>query len=471
VLFSSASYLLFLPISVGLYWVLPRAWRLHFLVVASYVFYATWSVPYAAMMFGLVVFNWGAAVLALRSTVGRNAIIGVAIVFDLAVLALFKYLDFFAESATGLLSTLGQRTEVRTPFDLILPLGISFFTFEFIHYLIEMRRGAVPSRNFSEFHVFAAFFPTQIAGPIKRFQDFLPQIKLIDRLSSELIVMGVSLIIRGLFKKMALGDNLARIVDRVIDDPAALTALDAWGVLLAFAFQIYFDFSGYTDIARGSALLFGYRIPINFNRPYLARNPSDFWRRWHISLSTWLRDYLFIPLGGSRGGPRRTARNLMITMVLGGLWHGAGWNFVLWGAYWGILLVAYHAVKGRSFTPAGGVAGACSDVVKIGMTFCVVLLGWAFFRVPIEQLGPMLEALVSLPLGARRPMAAMSGEELTFVLAVASAYFAWVGIGERLWQSLPVQRAPIRGVAYAMLLVLAVVAAPMEKIPFIYFQF
>src|SRR5438093_798113 len=320
-LFNSLDYLIFLPASFIVFWAIPSR-RLEVMLVASYVFYASWSVPYAAMIFMLVVANYLFGLALGRASQHRRVLLAAFIAADLGVLGLFKYFDFgvssFAAAANALL---GTRWEPGV-LGLVLPLGISFFTFEFIHYLVDIYRGDMPVHSFSKFHVFAAFFPTQIAGPIKRFQHIVPSLASLDRFDPELARVGLWLIGRGLIKKVLLADRLAVWVNdgyRAAADGAIGTG-DAWITTLAFALQIYFDFSGYTDIARGSAALFGFRIPINFDMPYLATSLADFWRRWHISLSSWLRDYVFIPLGGSRRPAPVVMLNLFITFVLFGLW-------------------------------------------------------------------------------------------------------------------------------------------------------
>jgi len=329
-LFTSFQYLLFLPAVVLLYWLLPRKWRLPMLLVASYAFYMSWIPAFALLIFGLTLFNflWGR--LLHNATDKRKFVFGTGVAVNLLCLGVFKYVNFFVESVDAFLK-LATRHDPGWSVNIILPLAISFFTFEFIHYLFEIYRGNKPIDSFVLFALFAAFFPTQIAGPIKRYPDFQAQMQSEQKLKLSFFDEGIPLIVIGFAKKLLLADNLAVFVQMGLTDPGAYGAPELWLFTYAFAFQIYFDFSGYTDIARGSAMLFGYHIPINFNMPYIAKNMSDFWHRWHISLSTWLRDYLFIPLGGSRGNRWATNRHLFSTMALGGLWHGAGWNFVVCG--------------------------------------------------------------------------------------------------------------------------------------------
>jgi alginate O-acetyltransferase complex protein AlgI len=300
----------------------------------------------------------------------------------LIVLGIFKYAYFTMDAVKTTLGTVG--IDWSAPhLHIILPLGISFFVFEFIHYAIEVYRGKPVVKNFLDFALFPSFFPTQIAGPIKRYQDFVPQLHIPVKFKWEYVDEGMQLILMGLAKKVLIADNLALVVQAGFAHPEQFSSLDMWMITYAFAFQIFFDFAGYTDIARGSSLLFGYKVPINFNLPYIASNVSDFWRRWHISLSTWLRDYLFIPLGGSRGGKWLTYRNLFITMALGGLWHGAAFHFLAWGAYQGIVLILhreYEAVMQKIGVHEKLLQSKVYHWASVVFTFHVVCIGWVFFR-------------------------------------------------------------------------------------------
>lgn len=345
-LFNSFTYLLFLPIVVAVHWALPPLGRRILLLVASYVFYMHWMPTYGLLILALTLANFYFGIALDRWSEKRKPILVSALVFNLGCLCFFKYADFLLKSfwstihfAGGLLSNPSITAATSPALNILLPLGISFFTFEFIHYLIDIYRGSKPMTNFFWFALFAAFFPSQIAGPIKRFQDFDDQLKANLKFDSGMFREGVGLILIGLFKKMVLGDNLGHVVAVGFNAPAQMGTLDAWLAAVGFTIQIYVDFSGYTDIGRGSALLLGYRLPENFNWPFLASSLTEFWRRWHISLSTWLRDYLFIPMGGSRVSNLKLKRNLFITMALGGLWHGADWHYVIWGMFHGAGLV------------------------------------------------------------------------------------------------------------------------------------
>jgi alginate O-acetyltransferase complex protein AlgI len=469
-LFNSLEYLLFLPAAWALFWSFPTRHRTTVLLVASYVFYASWSVPYAAMVFGLVVVNYLFG-LALARTARRRLALGVFIAFDLAVLGLFKYFDFASLSfAAGARALLGL--EVDPPLlRLVLPLGISFFTFEFIHYLVDIYRGEVPVHSFTKFHVFAAFFPTQIAGPIKRFQQFVPSLALLDRFDPILAREGLLLIGRGLGKKVLLADHLSPWANRGFAAAAdgSIGTADAWLATLAFSLQIFFDFSGYTDIARGSAALFGFRIPINFDGPYLATSLADFWHRWHISLSTWLRDYVYIPLGGSRRVRIVVMRNLLVTMLLGGLWHGAAWHFVAWGGLWGIGLAVHHLVRPLVTRRPGAL------LVLAGWAFTqvFVLVAWVLFRADsFTAAGVMLRAMA----GGGVPGSLFSAKDTIAIGVVAIGLIA-VTLVTRTGGALRLRvpdgrwRPVFYGAASAAVILVAMVAAPTGREAFIYFQF
>jgi D-alanyl-lipoteichoic acid acyltransferase DltB (MBOAT superfamily) len=470
VLFNSLAYLIFLPVAWVAFWAAPARRRLDVMLVASYVFYASWSLPYAAMIFGLVVANYLFGIVLGRATTRRRALLAAFIAIDLAVLGVFKYYDFFLTSVAGATNAL-LGADLRLPLlTLVLPLGISFFTFEFIHYLVDIYRGDVPVHSFTKFHVFAAFFPTQIAGPIKRFQQFVPSLASVGRFDAPLAREGLWLVGRGLAKKVLIGDRLAPWVGdgiRAASDGAIGTG-DAWITMLAFALQVYFDFSGYTDIARGSAALFGFRIPINFDMPYLATSLADFWRRWHISLSSWLRDYVYFPLGGSRRPMPIVMLNLLITMVVAGLWHGAAWHYAAFGAIWGIGLGVQHLLRTLVSVPP-------SRALSVGgwlFTMPFYLVSLAFFRCPdFDAAGVMVRAMAGQGVGA----GTLSLRATLFVVALAAALLlTWlVSRGERPAVRVTMPRlSPIAlGAAASAVVVVASLAAPAGSEAFFYFQF
>lgn len=380
-LFNSLKYAIFLPVVLLLFWMSPQRLRVPILLIASYVFYMSWRPAYIFLILGLTIFNYFAGLLVANGR-AKKTWMTIAVAVNLVTLAFFKYAYFADESLAALFKPAGLNIPAL-PFDIILPLGISFFVFEFIHYVVDIYRGSEPVRSFLGFSLFASFFPTQIAGPIKRYQDFVPQFLETAKFSVSALDEGGTLILLGLFKKVMIADNLAFFVQGGFANPELFTGLDLWIFTYAFAFQIYFDFSGYTDIARGSAKLFGYKVPENFNLPYLAQNIAEFWHRWHISLSTWLRDYLFIPLGGSRCPKWLNYRNLFITMTLGGLWHGAAMHFLLWGAYHGLLLILHKEFvnfKAKAALFSSFLAGPLGRCFSLLLTFHAVCIGWVLFR-------------------------------------------------------------------------------------------
>jgi alginate O-acetyltransferase complex protein AlgI len=483
VLFNSYEYLLFLPVVVALYWLLPRKSRLPMLLLASYIFYASWIPAFLLLIFGLTLFNWLWGKWLHRAKTKRKLLFGIGLAANLLTLGLFKYANFFIQSVDSVWHLVAHRSFDCT-LQIILPLGISFFAFEFIHYLFEVYKGNKPVDSFVLFALFAAFFPTQISGPIKRYPDFVAQMNEEQTLKLSHFDDGLPLILIGLTKKLLFADNLAALVQMGVSAPGAYGALELCIIAYAFAFQIYFDFSGYTDIARGSAMLFGYHIPINFNMPYIAANISDFWRRWHISLSTWLRDYLFIPLGGSRGGRWKTNQNLLWTMALGGLWHGASWNFVVWGIYHGLCLVVHREyrafIDARKLWPAFFESKLYGGISMI-FTFHVVCIGWVFFRVQDIKLAfsmvkgmvlfhPFFSPSLHNQLVLLKPtMPVMVPLTILLTLALCIINFPL----SRLNESGILRRspAPLKAVFCTLLVLALVVLCPDNSAPFIYFQF
>jgi D-alanyl-lipoteichoic acid acyltransferase DltB (MBOAT superfamily) len=346
--FTTTPFLVFILIVLPLYFALSHRWQNVMLLIASYVFYGWWDWRFLFLLLFSTVLDYlvGLGLVWPPLHVWRKPMLVASIVTQLSLLGVFKYYDFFAASLAELLAKTGWHVE-PTLLHLVLPVGISFYTFHTLSYTIDIYRGKfTPTTDFIAFALFISFFPQLVAGPIARASHLLPQMLLPRRPTLTQWHEGCYLFYWGLFKKIVVADTLARVVDRSFANPSSLNTFSALATVYAFAWQIYGDFSGYTDMARGCSKWFGIELQINFNVPYLAVDPSDFWQRWHISLSSMLRDYLYIPLGGSRYGSARTMGNLMTTMLLGGLWHGASWTFVLWGFYHGLLLVVY-----RTFFP------------------------------------------------------------------------------------------------------------------------
>jgi D-alanyl-lipoteichoic acid acyltransferase DltB (MBOAT superfamily) len=306
-----------------------------------------------------------------------------SVVFNLGLLGVFKYFNFFADSFADFAGIFGWDPGFVT-LNVILPVGISFYTFQTMSYTLDIRRGEMePTADFIRFAAFVSFFPQLVAGPIERARHLLPQFEVPRAITFENLQAGAMLFLWGFYKKVVIADNLAPISERVFSDPANAGPGEIFVGVLAFTFQIYCDFSGYSDMARGTARMLGFDLMLNFNMPYFARTPSEFWARWHISLSTWLRDYLYIPLGGNRLSPLLTYRNLMLTMLLGGLWHGAAWTFVAWGLFHGLILVIYRlagADAALARVPASGPAGIALHGAAMALMFLLAMLSWIFFR-------------------------------------------------------------------------------------------
>ncbi|MBX9570417.1 MAG: hypothetical protein K2X77_16085 [Candidatus Obscuribacterales bacterium] len=471
-LFNSISYFIFFPLVLCAYWLSPKTFRRALLLVASYVFYMSWMPVYGFLLFCMTFANFGIGLLIDKRNQSSSFFLAIGVVLNLALLCYYKYTNFLIQTFNSFLGRFGEFQPVANT-DIILPLGISFFVFEFIHYLVDVHRGGKPIKNIIDFALFAAFFPSQIAGPIKRYQDFVLQLgqALIPKVNE-----GIRLLLQGLFKKVALADNLALVANAGFSNPSALGGADALIACLAFTFQIYFDFSGYTDMGRGSAYLLGFSLPDNFNLPYIASNLSDFWKRWHISLSSWLRDYLYIPLGGGRCSRTRKHANLLLTMLLGGLWHGASWHFVVWGALHGAGLVISHEYDAFvSKTAALGRAHKrlplriCSSI----LTLCFVILCWIFFRA--ESCSSAFSMVHSLVSGRESQIVyeVLVQTPVLVALVLYSIYGTFYCIYSKmppLFAGLSLQ-APSRAIIYLSVFFAAIAFAPSKASPFLYFQF
>lgn len=400
-LFNSYSFVfLFLPSLLFLAWLLQRAGRQRLLapllLLASLLFYAWWSVPYLLLLAGSIVVNFFLGRRLQSRSPGGAGWLWLGVAFNLGLLGYFKYSNFFIHQ----LNTVAGLGLDNPP--ILLPLAISFFTFQQIAFLVDCRRGIAVRGGFTHYALFVSFFPQLIAGPIVRSTELMPQLAVAGqrlRNWSECLAPALTLFILGLAKKVLLADNLARYASPVFaaaDGGVAITSAEAWIGTLAYTLQLYFDFSGYSDMAIALAWMFGIRLPVNFLSPYRATSITGFWRRWHITLSRFLREYLYIPLGGNRRGRGRQLVNLMLTMLLGGLWHGAGWNFVLWGGLHGLLLVLHRlwvALRGRFWRRAGS-AGLPARSLGWALTFIAVMSAWVLFRAEtLDGAGAMLGAM------------------------------------------------------------------------------
>lgn len=494
-LFNSVLYAAFLFATYIVFWLLrtQRLARTLFLVLASYFFYFIGThqtaieqetplgpLGWSALCLGIIFvgstldYAIGRALGRVESPHARKALLLVSIVYYLGVLAVFKYWNFAADSFAQVMSWSGIAV-TPTHLRLVLPFGISFFTFETMSYTIDVyRREIPPADRYLDYLLFVCFFPHLVAGPIVRPHQMLPQLAR-DPVSSEADrARGLFRIATGLAKKMAIGDVLAALVVKpVFDNPERYSSIEVAIAVYAYAVQIYADFSGYTDVALGSAALFGYRLPENFDRPYAATDIQDFWRRWHITLSSWLRDYLYIPLGGSRRGALLTYRNLMITMLLGGLWHGASWNFVIWGALHGAGLAVTRMVQRRF--PSQAQSGAPSitrrvivNPLSILLTFHFVCFCWIFFRAPtFDHARLVLSRLSNLTSGTDN----VSARVVVTIAVGLITQLIPTRAKEKLGDWFSASPSWVQGVALASVAFGVHLAANVRPQPFVYGQF
>jgi len=469
-LFPTIDFAIFFVIVLTASWLLMphRGWWKLFVLVASYVFYGWWDWRFVGLLAGSTLVNHAAATVLgrLRADRARRLVLVVALAANLGGLAWFKYYGFFVSSAANLITGLGLEPSLPL-LQIVLPVGISFFTFQAISYVVDVYRGDFRPAPLIDFAVYLSFFPQLVAGPIVRAQDLIPQLRRRQDPRSIDGSRGFWLIAGGLFKKVVVANVLAtQLVDPVFANPALHSSPEILAAVYGYAVQIYADFSGYTDIAIGCALLLGFRFPRNFDVPYTARSLQDFWRRWHITLSTWLRDYLYVALGGSRGGHRRTARNLLITMLLGGLWHGAAWTFVFWGGIHGAWLAAERALSARR--PADAPTSRLREVGRWFVTFHVVCLAWIFFRA--ESLGAAGSMLLRL-MTAWGPATIVTPALVLLIAAAIAVQFVPRGVGARL-QAVFSRLAPVpQGAVLALALFAIDALGPEGVAPFIYFQF
>jgi len=468
VLFNSIPFLLFFLALWAAVALVPRRREHALLLLASWVFYTSWVPAYTLLLAAEVGAGWWLLQRIVRERERRRWVVA-AVLVALVPLGVFKYAGLAAETANPLLAAAFQRT-LPVP-EFFLPLGISFYSFQMIGLAIDASRGRLAEApSPSRYALFVSFFPQLIAGPILRGEQLLPQLARGGRRTPERTRRGLWLVALGLVKKAVIADLLlAPFVDRFYAVPGAGSAVYHWVVVYSFAFQIYFDFSGYTDMARGVALVLGYELPFNFHEPYLSRNPAEFWRRWHITLSQWLRDYLYIPLGGNRRGAGRTYGNLLVTMLLGGLWHGATWNFVIWGGLHGIALAVHRRLSGRARedAPLG-----LRDLLKVVAMFHFAALVFVFFRA--ETFPVAVQVLAGL--GGTRFAGDVPVLQIGVLLlcALSHALERWARTGgAQRWQERCARHAwgpPVEGLALGGVLALALAAAG-QGAAFIYFQF
>jgi alginate O-acetyltransferase complex protein AlgI len=392
-LFNSPTFILFFVCVFALYWRLrDRAWQNRLLLIASYIFYGAWSWKFLLLLLLTTVMDYACGLLIAQapSAARKRLIMLASVSVNLSVLAIFKYFGFFVAETAAFLEGIGFRASLPV-LEIVLPVGISFYTFQSIGYVVDVYRGKVQAaRNLLEYALYVAFFPQLVAGPIERATHLLPQIQQARIWNRQAFEFGLQLMAWGLFKKVVIADNLAPYVDVVYSDTGSYAGTALVTATVFFAFQIYCDFSGYTDIARGTARTLGFELIKNFDYPYISRTPVEFWRRWHISLSQWFQDYLYFPLAMHylrKGGWASKYKAHIVSMALIGFWHGANWTFIVFGLYWGIVIALYlYATESLADAPRGRLREAwtscqsCRTVVPVLTMFAVACVGWVFFR-------------------------------------------------------------------------------------------
>jgi alginate O-acetyltransferase complex protein AlgI len=467
--FTTVEFAAFMLLVYPTYLLLSLRWQNRMLLIASYFFYGVWDWRFLSLlMWSTIVDYWVShQIQRVSDERSRFRYLMVSLVSDLTVLGIFKYLGFFVNSAEKLLESVGLHANLPI-LSLVLPVGISFYTFQTLGYVIDVYRKQLrPAPNLLDFALYISFFPQLVAGPIERATHLLPQVLSPRTITYEQVSRGSFLILLGLFKKIVIADGVANAVNVIYGMPVP-SALDITLATYLFALQIYCDFSGYSDIARGTAKLMGFDLMVNFNLPYFSVNPREFWQRWHISLSTWLRDYLYVPLGGNKHGELKTYRNLMATMLLGGLWHGAAWNFVFWGIYQGAILCLHRFFIWQHNTVADSTPW---KIIKILLFFQIICYGWLLFRAnSLEQVIDLTTILFSgwtttqmlhIPLPSLATLLAipllLSLDVYHYVTQDAHFYRRWA--------------IPIRSLLYALLFFIVIAGTSNAPTQFIYFAF
>ncbi|GAB5554748.1 MAG: MBOAT family protein [Saprospiraceae bacterium] len=470
-LFNSLSFVAFLGIVLLLYYLPLLKWngKKAMLLIASYVFYGLWNPPLVLLLWISTAVDWSVGKRLVKSDnqKHRKRWLLLSVFVNLGFLAFFKYGGFLLENFLQLTDLLGLNWQVASP-DIILPMGISFYTFQTMSYSLDLyRKKTEPAKSFLDFALYVTFFPQLVAGPIVRSGTLLPQFYNKVKVKAEQFYWGSFLLTLGLFQKVVLADVLmADISDQVFGFVGALHGLDAWAGTLAFSGQIFFDFAGYSTCAIGIALMLGFTLPDNFKYPYASVGFSDFWRRWHITLSTWLRDYLYIPLGGNQRGLTRTYINLMITMLLGGLWHGASWTFVVWGGLHGLYLMTERFLRSKISIKAT----KFNQFSLALLTYFLVLITWVFFRSPtFTGAAGLLQSMFSFPADGATILQELALLQVAIVTVLLFACHWWM-------RNTSVREVAAKtptwlfGLAWAIMLILIIVAQGTGE-QFIYFQF
>ena len=480
-LFNSNAFYVFLPIVFAAYWLTPRRYRWGVLLAASYYFYMSGDARYVWLLFFTTLVTYGTALLMERTEDKRKrkACMGAALMVCLGLLFFFKYFNFLSESVTALLKSISLPVSGVT-LDLVLPVGISFYTFQTLGYVIDVYKGKTRAcRHFGKYATFVSFFPLLLAGPIERAEHLMPQIEKEHRFDTEKAIAGAKLIAWGFFKKIAIADVVASCVNTVYNQVTAYTGIALGAATFLYAFQVYCDFSGYSDIARGVAKLLDIDLVTNFKSPYFAASLKEFWARWHISLSTWFRDYIYIPLGGSRRGKWRTGRNLLVTFLVSGLWHGANWTFVIWGGLHGLGQIVEKEWN-RRFPPKND----RRNPFRVLLVFIFVCVAWIFFRA--NTLSDAIYVLTHLFEGIGDPVSYVKTgyESLRTAGLIQSTdlklVFLWIALllahdfielRQNVWEWLGRFRKPLRYAFYFGLLFIILYHRQLGEYEFVYFQF
>lgn len=476
-LFNNPAFFLFFAVVYLLYWALNRRAQHVLLLTASYFFYGWWNWRMLALLFACsaVAYACGLGLERTRAPAGRRALLVIGLLVNLGLLAYFKYCNFFLDELAGLFARLGVPF-ARPTWNILLPVGVSFFTFQAASYVIDIYRRALPAtRDLTEFLVYIAFFPQLVAGPIERASHMLPQFARERRFDAAAAADGAWRVLWGLLKKVVVADTLSGLVDAAYTDPAAAGGARLLLASYFFAIQIYCDFSGYSDMAVGLGQMLGFDLTVNFRHPYFARSPSEFWSRWHVTLTSWFRDYLYIPLGGNRCARARWRLNVLVVFAVSGLWHGANWTFVIWGALNGLFFLAFgwmeQARADRRAPPGGpGLLARPAALWRMVLTFHLILLTWVFFRAPnLSQAWFILGRMAHLAPGElANALAQTAGAVLLVVLFLV---VEWLQRARRHGLDFAV-RAPAARFALCTAVVLVLVWwGRFEHVPFIYFQF
>lgn len=474
--FNSFLFFIFLGVVLPVVYLLPRRGRVAFLVIASYVFYGYWDWRFCSLLAisTIVDFLVGRQLFRTEVQAARKRLLLISVAVNLSLLGFFKYFNFFADSVTSVAVSLGMNVDFLH-LNVILPVGISFYTFQTMSYTIDIyRRRLEPTNSFMDFALFVSFFPQLVAGPIERARNLLPQIARLQNPTRPQVFDGLLLITTGMFKKVMIGDTTGRIVDHIFGQPHLYNSPELLLGLILFSLQIYADFSGYSSIARGIAKLLGIDLMINFEQPYLSANITEFWRRWHISLSSWLKDYLYVTLGGNRKGLRRTYVNLMVTMLLGGLWHGASWTFVVWGGLHGLYLAAHKFMLGdrkvQDRFVYQGPSQAARYLTNVLFTNVLVLVTWLFFRA--ESFSQAWYFVTHIFHWQGDPLAwRLAGITTTFVAVVVVFDLIEYFTRDHVFLLRLRSRPAVAGAAMAMIITITLYMATSNPLPFIYFQF